>query len=90
VSHSIRHGSQAGTVNIVHSRTFLTKGEALIKSPKTAAGKRKITIPQRMMANLEHHLCECTENGQESFLIIWSRWLANCFNGVSTRVGHRS
>ena len=60
---------QARTVNIVRSRTFLTKGEALIKSPRTAAGKRKITIPQRMMANLEHHLFEFTENGQESFLI---------------------
>ena len=60
---------QARTVNIVRSRTFLTKGEALIKSPKTAAGKRKITIPQRMMSDLERHLAENTDNSPESFLI---------------------
>ena len=60
---------QARTVNIVRSRTFLTKGEAMIKSPKTAAGNRKITIPQRMMSDLERHLAEDTDNTPESFLI---------------------
>jgi integrase len=60
---------QERTVNIVRSRTFLTKGEALIKSPKTAAGKRKITIPQRMMTDLELHLSAFTDNTPESFLI---------------------
>ena len=60
---------QARTVNIVRSRTFLTKGEAMIKSPKTAAGNRKITIPQRMMSDLERHLAENTDNSPESFLI---------------------
>jgi integrase len=60
---------ESRTVNIVRSRTFLTRGEALIKSPKTAAGKRKITIPQRMMTDLELHLSEFTDDTPESFLI---------------------
>ena len=57
------------TVNIERSRTYLTTGESLTKSPKTAAGRRKLIIPQRVMPNLAWHLSEFTQCHQEALLV---------------------
>ena len=57
------------TVNIERSRTYLTTGESLTKSPKTAAGRRKLIIPQRVIPNLAWHLNEFTQCHQEALLV---------------------
>lgn len=56
------------TVQIYQSRTFTRDGSSLVKSPKTAAGRRTLSIPSNVMAPLIRHLNEFTSVDGDALL----------------------
>lgn len=56
------------TVQISRSRTFTRDGTSIIKPPKTAAGRRTLSIPSNIIAPLSRHLDEFTLSDNDAFL----------------------
>ena len=59
----------SGTISIERSRTFLTTGVAVLKEPKTIAGRRELTIPRPVVERLDTHLQDFVPRDPESFIL---------------------
>ena len=55
-------------LSIERSRTFLRDGSSLVKTPKTRAGRRVISIPRGVRDDLEQHLNAFVALGPDSYL----------------------
>jgi len=56
-------------VRVERSRTFLTSGQAVLKTPKTAAGRRELTLPSNISAPLSEHLASFVPDLPEAFVL---------------------
>jgi len=56
------------SLRIAQSRTFARDGSSIVKSPKTLAGYRNLSIPSNIIDDLEAHLEKWTESGKDSLL----------------------
>lgn len=57
-----------GVLNIEQSRNFRRDGSSYVKSPKSIAGSRQISIPGHVVAELEDHLHKFSSGGDEDFV----------------------
>ncbi len=57
------------TIQIEQSRTIRRDGSSLIKSPKTTAGRRQLSVPAHVMKSVESHLERHTGAGSEALVI---------------------
>jgi len=55
-------------IRIEQSRTFTRDGKSLIKSPKTAAGRRSLSVPANVMEAIVEHLDRFTESDADALL----------------------
>lgn len=58
-----------GLIQIVQSRTFGMDGRQIVKSPKTAAGRRSVSVPRPVMKSLIQHLEAFTSGEPESLVV---------------------
>jgi len=56
-------------IHIVQSRTFGMDGKPIVKIPKTAAGRRTISVPRPVMVLLRRHLATFTSIEQEALVV---------------------
>ena len=62
-----------GTLDVGRSRTFLMTGNALVKAPKTAAGRRTLAIPAKVQPALVEHLERFVGAAQDSLVFTGDR-----------------
>lgn len=55
-------------IRIQQTRTFKLDGKSVVKEPKTAAGRRVVSVPESVMLDVEKHLARFTAEDQESLL----------------------
>jgi integrase len=58
------------SIRIDQSRTFTLDGSSLVKSPKTAAGRRTLSVPGSVMKEVVRHMDQYTERDPSAFLIV--------------------
>jgi integrase len=58
------------TIRIDQSRTFTRDGNSLVKSPKTAAGRRSLSVPESVMKEVVRHMDQFTIRDPDAFLIV--------------------
>jgi len=58
-----------GVISILQSRTFGMDGRQIVKLPKTAAGRRSISVPRSVMKSLMQHLETFTSSDPESLVV---------------------
>lgn len=58
----------ARTVTVEQQITHLRTGEMLIGAPKTAAGKRVVSLPASVMPDLEHHLIQFVGSADDAWV----------------------
>jgi integrase len=56
------------TVTVEHQVTHLASGELVMSPPKTAAGRRVVSIPASLAADLRSHLAEFVEREPEAWV----------------------
>jgi integrase len=56
------------TIRIEQSRTIKRDGQSLVKSPKSAAGRRSLSVPGNVMIELRRHLDKYTSNENDALL----------------------
>ncbi len=61
---------EGGVLCVDRSRTFLTSGESITKSPKTIAGRRTLVIPSRIVDRLRHHLENYVDSHPEAPVLV--------------------
>ncbi|MFI6502028.1 tyrosine-type recombinase/integrase [Nonomuraea typhae] len=61
---------EAGTVRVVATTTELKDGSITLGPPKSAAGKRLITIPAVLLPDLKEHLEKYAEPGEDGHVFI--------------------
>jgi integrase len=58
------------SIRIDQSRTFTRNGNSLVKAPKTAAGRRSLTVPGTVMKEIVRHMDLYTERDPDAFLVV--------------------
>jgi len=58
-----------GEIHILQSRTFGMDGKPIVKPPKTAAGRRTISVPRPVIASLVQHLEAFTSLEPEALVV---------------------
>jgi integrase len=58
-----------GLIHIVQSRTFGMNGKPIVKPPKTAAGRRSISLPRPVMTSIVQHLQLFTAPEPEALVV---------------------
>lgn len=58
------------TIHIEQSRTFTRNGQSLVKTPKTAAGRRALSVPANVMKPLREHLESYVDAVPDSLLFV--------------------
>lgn len=58
-----------GTLSIEQSRTFTRDGQALVKGPKSAAGRRTIAVPAHVLPALTEHLERFTSREPDALVL---------------------
>jgi integrase len=58
------------TIRIDQSRTFTRDGNSLVNSPKTAAGRRSLSVPESVMKEVVRHMDQFTVRDPDAFLIV--------------------
>jgi integrase len=56
-------------IHIAQSRTFGMDGKPIVKLPKTAAGRRTISVPRPVMASLRQHLATFTSIEPDALVV---------------------
>lgn len=56
------------TIHIEQSRTFTRDGSSLTKSPKTAAGRRSLSVPGNVTEEIIHHLDQFTGSSPDALI----------------------
>ena len=57
-----------GTLRIDQSRTISRSGSSIVKSPKTAAARRSLTVPSHVIPAMERHLERFTEPQKNAYV----------------------
>jgi integrase len=60
---------EGGAIDIIQTRTYLTSGKPVIKPPKTAAGRRRLTVPPPVLERLAAHLTAYVAAGPDALIL---------------------
>lgn len=64
---------EAATVTVVHQRQQLNNGTQMLTEPKTAAGRRTVTLPELIAEELAAHLERYTPQDADAFVFVGER-----------------